>query len=222
MSSVDFPLAPSAVRSLGRRRIGAAIAGALLLLAIAGGGAFTFAPGVSVAMQEATSQLGDFLARSPGERSDADILKGKKGGKGSAVATQLADAKPRDEEVLSNAITPVEDDLASTAPIVEGDEPVLALSDLEDTSTGDLASAPLLQTIPGRSPVPGLTSGGLFPVGIGGGGSGGGGGGGGGGGTPPPVAAVPEPDTWIMMLIGMAMCGAALRRRKRAVRMGLV
>lgn len=59
--------------------------------------------------------------------------------------------------------------------------------------------------------------------GIGGGGGGGTGGGavpGGGGGdiggepspTAPPVAAVPEPGTWLMMIIAFGLCGAMLRR----------
>ena len=31
--------------------------------------------------------------------------------------------------------------------------------------------------------------------------------------TPPPVGAIPEPDTWALMLLGFGFVGAALRRR---------
>ncbi len=53
--------------------------------------------------------------------------------------------------------------------------------------------------------------------GTGGGGTGGGGGGTGGGGTNPPppiVPAIPEPSTWLMLLMGFAVTGMALRRDK--------
>jgi hypothetical protein len=49
----------------------------------------------------------------------------------------------------------------------------------------------------------------------GGGGNGGGGNGGGGGGvTPTPTAPIPEPGSWMMMILGIGMIGAALRRRR--------
>jgi hypothetical protein len=56
-------------------------------------------------------------------------------------------------------------------------------------------------------------------TGIGGGGGAGGGGGGGAiGQLPPPpvqVPSVPEPSTWVMMLMGAALCGASMRRQRR-------
>ena len=79
----------------------------------------------------------------------------------------------------------------------------------------------------GGSAAPGVVIGGIGP-GVGGGGGGGGGGpgggnpgGGGDGGTvvpPPPVIAVPEPSTWMMMLIGFGLLGAGLRLRRPAKR----
>ncbi len=58
-----------------------------------------------------------------------------------------------------------------------------------------------------------------FMVGGGPGGSGGGGAGGGGGALPdiPPaeIPAVPEPSTWVLMLLGAALCGASMRRQRR-------
>jgi hypothetical protein len=53
----------------------------------------------------------------------------------------------------------------------------------------------------------------------GGGGSGGGGGGGGGsggaGGGGGSVSAAPEPQTWMLIILGVGLCGAALRRNRR-------
>lgn len=53
----------------------------------------------------------------------------------------------------------------------------------------------------------------------GGGSSGGSSGGGSSGGTPPPVAAVPEPATWAMMILGFGAIGGAMRRRSRESRL---
>lgn len=39
---------------------------------------------------------------------------------------------------------------------------------------------------------------------------------------PPPVAAVPEPGTWALMLVGFGLLGGALRRRKQNVRVKFV
>ncbi len=49
----------------------------------------------------------------------------------------------------------------------------------------------------------------------GGGGASGGGGGVGGGGGPGPTDAAPEPSTWLMLSLGVALAGSALRRRRR-------
>nr|WP_277600667.1 PEPxxWA-CTERM sorting domain-containing protein [Altericroceibacterium xinjiangense] len=40
----------------------------------------------------------------------------------------------------------------------------------------------------------------------------------GGGQVSSPVTTIPEPQTWAMMILGMGMCGAALRRRNARIR----
>ena len=151
------------------------------------------------------------LGRSPGERGATDIIKGKAKRAlakddapiGKAKPTQRALGKTFDDPLLSLAgpLTPV--------PVVEF---------LPINATPAAASIPALAlTVPGGS-------GGFTPVSggfIGGGGGGGGGSGGGGGGgdgivPPPPVAAVPEPSTWTLLLLGFAAVGASIRRLKKA------
>lgn len=67
----------------------------------------------------------------------------------------------------------------------------------------------------GGGPVGGGGGGGTVGGGGGGGGPVGEGGGGFGGGGGPPVAAVPEPATWLMMIIAFGLCGSMLRRQRR-------
>jgi hypothetical protein len=66
----------------------------------------------------------------------------------------------------------------------------------------------------------GGSSGGSSGGGSSGGGSSGGGSSGGGssGGGTPPVAAVPEPGTWMLMILGFGAIGSVMRRRARAGR----
>jgi len=110
----------------------------------------------------------------------------------------------------------------------------------ERLNTSDLAynglpETPPALTTPDATPDFGVGGGpdeGGFACGCGGGGGGGGeafpnppsGGGGGSGGTPPvkkkppgPVSAAPEPEAWILMILGLGLCGAALRRALRPV-----
>ena len=155
-----------------------------------------------------------FLGRSPGERGAVDILKGKVTSKvaandkpaGKPKPSQRALGKTFDDPLVSLA-GPI-----SPAPAVE----FLPL-DAAPTSAG-------LPAVANSGP----TGSGGFSPGFGGGGFIGGGGGGGGGsggdGTVPPVAAppvlppvaapVPEPSTWILLLIGFAAVGSSLRRKK--------
>ena len=202
MSSRDLEPGEPA-RFAHRRKAASFAAGFLLLASAVGGGVIAFVPNASVAMQEAASQLGDFLARSPGERTNADLLKGKGKGKGKGDDTALAQVEKPVDEVLSNVITPPAEE-ASLAQDVPEEGPVLALSDIDSAKGPALGTVPTYAIVGGRSPI----------------GGGGIGGGGDGGGTPPPppppppVGAVPEPDTWLMMILGMGLCGAALRRRR--------
>ena len=147
-----------------------------------------------------------FLGRSPGERGATDILKGK-----------AKRALAKDDAPIGQP-KPTQRALGKTF-----DDPLLSLA-------GPLTPAPVVEFLPfdaapaaGSIPALALTvsggSGGFTPVT---GGFFGGGGGGGGGGVvppppaPPPVAAVPEPSTWALLLIGFAAVGASIRRAKKA------
>jgi hypothetical protein len=67
----------------------------------------------------------------------------------------------------------------------------------------------------GDSPVPCCFEGFNPPLFTGGGGfTIGGGGGGGPGGTVPGTPGIPEPRTWVMMILGFGAIGAAWRRRR--------
>ena len=143
-----------------------------------------------------------FLGRSPGERGATDILKGK-----------AKRALAKDDAPIGQP-KPTQRALGKTF-----DDPLLSLA-------GPLTPAPVVEFLPfdaapaaGSIPALALTvsggSGGFTPV------TGGfiGGGGGGGGVVPPPpppVAAVPEPSTWALLLIGFAAVGASIRRAKKA------
>ncbi len=159
--------------------------------------------------QQASSALDDYLNRSPGERDETALLKGKGKGKG------------KDGTMLSRAV-----------PAGEPEQEALGkVFDLPETLPDTLPDAvPAALVLPefAASQAPSLLSpGGLFPFApgsggggggvIGGGGPGGGGPGGGnpgGGGGPGPVGPVPEPSAWAMMLLGFFFTGSAMRRAK--------
>ena len=164
-------------------------------------------------VQKTSNAVQAFLGRSPGARGATDTLKGKAKPKlaentpapSTTKPTQRALGKTFDEPLQSLA-----GPLAPAAPI--------EFLPLDTSSSG--ATLPAIAL-----PIP--VGGGFFsPVTGGfGGGIGGGGGGGGGGDTPtpppppgpppppPPIAAaVPEPSTWMLLLIGFAAVGASLRR----------
>lgn len=166
-------------------------------------------------VQKTSDAVQAFLGRSPGARGATDTLKGKAKPKlaentpapSTTKPTQRALGKTFDEPLQSLA-----GPLAPAAPI--------EFLPLDTSSSG--ATLPAIAL-----PIP--VGGGFFsPVtgGFGGGIGGGGGGGGGGGDTPtppppapppppPPIAAaVPEPSTWMLLLIGFAAVGASLRRAK--------
>lgn len=102
------------------------------------------------------------------------------------------------------------DPLLPTNPVVVGDAPA-------DTVTGPAATQPV--TIAAAAPNGQFGSGGRSLFGIPSGVIFGGGG----GTVTPPVnpgtpGAVPEPDTWMLMILGIGMIGMALRARGSAVR----
>lgn len=162
--------------------------------------------------------LGALLGRSPGERTVG--LSGK--GKGPARAYRYARSPAA--QALQDAF----------------DSPVGASRVIDDRSSPAVAPGIVLPGTSAAAPPVGLVLP-VFPqggVGRGPGGGffgppggfsvGGGGPGGGGGGEvppvippivppvvpPPPVAPIPEPSTWLMLLLGMAAVGAALRSGK--------
>ena len=231
-----------AVTKNGRRR-------AYLALAIAGvmaatmGGAIALAPGGSGA--SATSSL-DSLAnllgvRSPGKRTEGKLTKVKIAARETRTPGTLEDILG--ERVLGKVFPSGEEAQAATGPEQFVSVAPVTLAALP-TGIGEFVGPfPLLANAEsdsfgaGGGPVF-VGGGGPAFVGSGGGSGGGGaggpsGGGGGGpvdggvGGTNPtlsptaPVAAVPEPGTWALMLLGMGLCGAALRRRRRDAKAGL-
>ena len=151
-----------------------------------------------------------FLARSPGERGAIDILKGK--AKRDLAENTNPTGKPKpDQRALGKVF----------------DEPLQSLA-------GPVAPAPAIQFLPLDSnpavsalpaALPLSTGGGVFSpafagIPVGGGAVGGGGGSNGPGDVasppapPPVVAAVPEPSTWILLLLGFAAIGASIRRKQ--------
>ena len=173
----------------------------------------------------AFSQIGNALAmlasRSPGERTTGELVNIKSIANG---APALADRGPR-QRLLARSLPPGEG--VGTAGLPGDGIAGLIVPPVPVIPDGLFASAPP-ESLPGNLPI----FGGIPIIGGGGGfiGSPGGGGGGGGGGTPenpvppvtppvvvPPVTAVPEPETWALMLLGMGLCGMALRRRRRSV-----
>ena len=162
-------------------------------------------PSTLTAMQQASDDLQDFLARSPGERG---LIIGSKG-KGKGVVFAGDPERAAEDEVLGKVFDLPEpetsDDIAGLVPPAEkADVP--------------LASAPPSVVVPGGF-VPGFAA--IPPGGFGGTPPGGGGT----GGTPPgnqppgggnpPVGAVPEPSTWILMIVGFLFAGAGMRRQRR-------
>lgn len=149
--------------------------------------------------------------RSPGTRGAAELVKHRAGPTAADIPEQRALGKVFDAPGPGDVV----------------DEAVAALAPVPFIIPDALSPAPLatLSSVPAPLAYGGGGGGGplLFVGGGGGGGSTGGGGGGGGGsntgpgpGTPEahiPTAPVPEPQTWLLLIVGFGLCGAALRRR---------
>lgn len=179
-----------------------------------------FAQGVAASARESVA-LAELAARSPGMRIGGVALKGK-ARRAPAFARRPDSSTPGKEpraSVLGTAVGP------------EGAAP----SWLPAGTVGlpDSIVTPAVQDLP-LPASPGSQGGGFAAPPFGGGVivGGGGGGGGGSGGTPPtsevpggetvippvivpPIAAVPEPGTWLMLIAGFGLMGAAMRRRKQ-------
>ncbi|MFN3620052.1 PEPxxWA-CTERM sorting domain-containing protein [Sphingorhabdus sp.] len=151
-----------------------------------------------------------FLGRSPGERGATDILKGKAQRSLAENAKAPSERKPTQRALGKIFEEPLQSLAGPSAPAQN-----VEFLPLDAGSVP--AAIPALAMLPVGS--------GIFSPVTGGIPSGGGviGGGGGSGGTgdgslppaPPPIAtAVPEPSTWMLLLIGFAAVGASIRRGK--------
>ena len=152
-----------------------------------------------------------FLSRSPGERGAVDILKGRTKAEVAANATVPTGSKPTQRALGKIFDEPLQ---RLAGPLTPATEPVIEFLPLDANTAAAF--------LPDALPMPGGA--GVFAPFVGGlpssGGAIGGGGSGGTGdvATPPAppvaIAAVPEPSTWILLLMGFAAVGASVRRRK--------
>lgn len=159
-------------------------------------------------LAQSSDALDRFTGRSPGERGETDILKGK----ARTIADRLFGSRINSGEPEQRALgkifdTPPEEsinELSQTpGPIALTDPAPTGLLPLGDTGGAPAGSDSGSPGFPGgiSTVVPPATS--VTPIdpttpGV-----------------PPPVAAVPEPATWASMLVGLGLCAAALRRRRR-------
>ena len=196
---------------LGSRMRAGATAIALLLLATM---SMTI-PAVSgdggTLLAQTSDALDRFVGRSPGERDETDLLKGKVR-KGPSVADRLfgrrMNAGGPDQRVLGKIFdTPPEDSVKELtagppAPTDVTSPPGSGLLPLGEIGSPTATSDPVSGFPGGIGTVvpPGTTA--VTP----------------GDPTTPgeetPVPAVPEPQTWALMLLGFGLCGALLRRRR--------
>lgn len=166
-------------------------------------------------VQNTSNAVQAFLGRSPGARGATDTLKGKATPKLAQNATGTSGPKPAQRALGKIFDEPLQ---SLAGPIAPAIPPVFLPLDGESSA----ASLPAIAL-----PIP-VGSGFFAPV-VGGGFSGGGFVGGGPGpigdgvlppappAPPPPIAtAVPEPSTWMLLLIGFGAVGASIRRAKAA------
>ena len=203
------------------RRAALAVASLAISAGLAGAAFFPGPQGGSALAAAIRDPMAMFAARSPGQRPEGALARTKKRLASTSTAPPPGAASPT-ERVLSTGRT-------RPAPIA-GDDPVLAGSGPAVVlGNGPPIVGDAGPVIGGGALGPALPAfGSAVPIGIGspgGGGVGGVGGGGGGGpttGTPNPGAPaplpevttpVPEPTSWLSMIVGMAMIGLALRRR---------
>ena len=190
------------------KRRSATLAAAAIALAAAGVGGSLLSPQTANGFMKQADELADMLdARSPGERQVGELTKTKV----AHVAASLGEP-PATERALGKVFSPRHE--AGGQPNLPG-APQEVLDDL-------LADTPLtLEAFP--DPLPGTGPTGLFlsppapglpivgppggplvsqpPPGPG-------------GPTVPEVPAVPEPSTWAVLIVGLAFCAAAMRKRR--------
>lgn len=193
----------------GRRKL--ALAGAILAVLAAPLSMMALTDGSAGAVVEKGR---DFLAlmqdRSPGERTVAQLTKSKKVRAAAVVPKQRALAKvqkpPVPKEFLE-ALVPVEPQLAELPPAILNPPGIVPFDLVPPLEIVPLGPGGPVVTPPGGpgGPV-------VFPPG---------------GGTPPTVIpppppppevpAVPEPSTWLSMLLGFGLLGSVCRYRRRTV-----
>ncbi|GEM_PF-2289756 len=189
-----------------RSRIAVAAGLALFSIAIAGPVAMYMLPDAANAAAEVSASgdaLSDLENRSPGARLYGLATKAKRN-----IARLLpgrdgdGDTAPEPEQRALGKVfdPPVADDF-TFAPLTD-DEPVAALAGPEEAEPTSFAP-PVGGNVPSGP-------GGFIPPG-------GGSSGGGSSGGNPPTGAVPEPDTWALLILGFGAVGGAMRRRNRKV-----
>jgi len=200
----------------GRRRgVLVAVAAILVLIPALGSGVEKFSS-LSIDPMHAITAL--LEGRSPGERTDANLTSTKKVIEPRTAARMLG---RRDSESASGRVFPPnvsyqaprpEDFLDVVVPLTSIGESQVHPSQL--SPTGELLDVAFGG---GRQSYPGYRFGGGYD----GGGDDGGSDDGGSVGADPElnptsqIPAVPEPETWALMLLGMALCGASMRRKRR-------
>lgn len=161
-------------------------------------------------MAQTSDALDRYLGRSPGERSETDLLKGK-ANKGPSLTERLlgrranGGGEPEQRALGKIFDTPPE---ASLGELTETPGPIaLAAPPSSDLlPLGSVGGPPGGVGTPGTPggigtvlpPPTSTTPGDPVPPG-----------------TDTPVAPVPEPATWAMMLTGFGFCAAAMRRRRK-------
>jgi hypothetical protein len=191
-----------------------AVVGALLLAVLLIAAASSWSQIQPVGAKAADDILRLLEGRSPGERGEAKLSKAKQA-RTLGRAVPKAPAEPQ-ERVLGK-IFPPETEIATPEELLAAQFPELPV----EGDAAEFVELPQLAALggPGSGAIPGM------PVFVGGGGGSGGGGNGGGGngdggsvippGVIPQPPAVPEPGTWLLMLLGTFLCAAALRRHRR-------
>lgn len=147
-------------------------------------------------------------ARSPGVRSEGAMT--TKGLRVAASAPRAARALPVASGPRQAAIIPAAPVAGGLAPVAIASPAPFAPIAPAVARTPVLAAAPVFAAGGG-----GLGAAALLPIPLVAAIASGGGGGGGGGPTPSTTPAIPEPGTWLMMIVGFGMLGMFLRRRRR-------
>lgn len=194
-------------------------AGVLLLTgagaAVAVGLAFATPQKPTKAHSAAAADLSAMMrARSPGDRLGAETNKPVKvamassnvlseSSRGGAGPSRAAAPRAAPSAGVAATAAPV----AVVGPSVASQAPALAPAVLP-AATVAAAGIPAVAAASGLPAAAGFAALPLIPAIFSGGG-------GGGGGSPAAVSAVPEPATWLMMIMGFGILGSALRRRRR-------